>query len=87
MKYIVILLMLCLSACTSVPVVPKFPDSPGKNTLERCPKLQQLKDNPTLSDVSKTIAENYGTYYECAVKADMWIEWYQIQKKIYEDIK
>jgi hypothetical protein len=29
---------------------------------------------------------NYNTYYECAVKVDAWQEWYQIQKKIHEDI-
>ena len=87
MKYIIISLVVLLSACTAVPVVPNFPDTPGKNTLERCPNLKKLKEDPALSDVSKTIAENYGTYYECAVKVDVWIEWYHIQKKIYEDIK
>jgi len=30
---------------------------------------------------------NYGTYYECAVKTDAWIEWYQKQKIIFENIK
>ena len=27
------------------------------------------------------------TYYECAVKLDAWIKWYDIQKQIYQDIK
>ena len=76
-----------LSGCLATPpVLPKWPDPPGKDALVKCPNLQKLKDDPVLSEVSKTINNNYGEYYTCAVKADVWIEWYQIQKKIYEDI-
>jgi len=30
---------------------------------------------------------NYNTYYECALKHDAWIEWYQTQKNIFESVK
>jgi hypothetical protein len=33
------------------------------------------------------ITINYNTYYECAIKTDAWIEWYQKQKHIFESVK
>jgi hypothetical protein len=85
MKYTLLLTAVLLTGCsTVVPVTAKFPDPPGKNAQERCPQLQKLKDDPALSDVARTVTINYGTYYECAVKADAWQEWYEIQKRIFE---
>ena len=82
------MVVLALSACaTVVPVTAKFPAAPGQSYLQACPDLQKLKDAPQLSDVSKTISVNYGTYYECAVKTDAWIEWYQKQQQIFNNIK
>jgi hypothetical protein len=46
-----------------------------------------VSETPTLSDVAKTITNNYTTYYECAVKHDAFIEWYNIQKNIFESVK
>jgi len=85
------LLLLCaffaLTGCsTTVPVKMKFPEVPDK-LLQKCPQLQKLGEDVKLSDVSKTVTINYTTYYECAVKNDAWIEWYQIQKHIYESVK
>jgi hypothetical protein len=85
MKYALILTAAMLAGCsTVVPVTAKFPEPPGRNAQERCPQLQKLKDDPALSDIARTVTINYGTYYECAVKADAWQEWYQIQKRIFE---
>lgn len=85
MKYALILTATLLTGCsTVVPVTARFPDPPGRNAQERCPQLQQLKADPALSDVARTITVNYSTYYECAVKADTWQEWYQVQKNIFE---
>lgn len=84
MKYTLIILSLMLAGCsTTVPVKAKFPDMPAK-LLESCPQLQQLQSDAKLSDVSKTITINYSTYYECAVKHDGLVEWYKIQKTLYE---
>jgi len=55
--------------------------------MEKCPQLATVENGVKLSELTKTITMNYSTYYECAVKTDAWIEWYQIQKKIHEDIK
>ena len=85
MKYLLFLLV--LTGCsTTVPVTAKFPEVP-QMLLQKCPQLQKLSEDAKLSDVSKTVAVNYNTYYECAVKNDAWIEWYQIQKNIYESVK
>jgi hypothetical protein len=71
---------------TTVPVKAKFPDAPTQ-LMTKCPQLKKLNEQPKLSDISKTVAENYTTYYECAVKNDAWIEWYQVQKQIFESVK
>lgn len=87
MKKILLIVALLLTGCsTTVPVTSKFPDIPNR-LLERCPNLQKLNDETKLSDVAKTVTINYSTYYDCAVKHDAIVEWYQIQKKIYEGVK
>jgi hypothetical protein len=87
MKYTALLIVLLLAGCsTAVPVTAKFPDAPGRLATERCPNLQKLKDDARLSDVARTVTINYSTYYECAVKADAWQEWYEIQRRIFEGV-
>ena len=84
---IVVMLIFALTACsTVVPVVAKFPEAPRLG-LGVCPQLQTVEDGVKLSDLTKTVTINYGTYYECAVKSDQWNEWYQIQKRIFEGVK
>ena len=76
-----------LTGCsTVVPVKVKFPDVPEK-LIVKCPQLEKLSETPTLSDVAKTVTNNYTTYYECAVKHDAFVEWYNIQKNIFESVK
>ena len=82
-----VLVAFILAGCsTTVPVVAKFPDAPTR-AMHVCPQLEQLPNDAKLSDVARTVTNNYTTYYECAVKNDAWIEWYEIQKRIYEGIK
>lgn len=86
MFVIVVMLVLALTGCTTaVPVSAKFPDAPGKSAMEACPNLKKLEDGVKLSGVATTVTENYETYYGCAVKSDTWIEWYLIQKRIFEN--
>jgi hypothetical protein len=85
MKYLLSLLLLA-GCSTTVPVTAKFPEPP-KFSLQTCPQLQELKEGAKLSDVAKTVTINYTTYYDCAVKNDAWVEWYQIQKHIFESVK
>ena len=87
MKYLTCVLCILISGCsTVVPVTAKFPEASSKLQI-KCPQLEKLKDEAKLSEVSKTITMNYSTYYECAVKLDSWIEWYQVNKIIFEGIK
>jgi hypothetical protein len=82
---ITVMVVLALTGCsTVVPVAAKFPDAPGKLVSEPCPNLNKLKDDAALSDIARTVTENYTRYYECAVKLDAWIEWYSKQKIIFE---
>ena len=85
MKYL--LLVLILTGCsTTVPVTAKFPNVPER-LLVKCPQLEKLENEAKLSDISKTVINNYTTYYECAVKHDAFVEWYKIQKNIFESVK
>ena len=87
MKYIICFLLVLLTGCSSlVPVKAKFPDIPER-IMVKCPQLEKVSETPTLSDVAKTITNNYTTYYECAVKHDAFVEWYQTQKRIFESVK
>jgi starvation-inducible outer membrane lipoprotein len=88
MKYLIVLVAFFLTGCAtvSVPVKAKFPIMPD-TLLVKCPQLEQTKEDAKLSDISKVIAGNYTTYYECAVKHEAIVEWYKIQKTIYESVK
>lgn len=73
-----------MTGCTTVvPVTAKFPDVP-ETLLKPCPNLEKLNDGAKLSDVAKTVTVNYSTYYDCAIKHDGLVEWYKIQKHIFE---
>ena len=85
-KYLASLLLILMSGCsTVVPVTVKFPDAPDRIKI-KCPQLKTLNEEAKLSDIAKTVTENYTTYYECAVKHDAWIEWYETQKIILEKL-
>ena len=85
MRYILTLLL--LTGCsTTVPVTAKFPEVPAR-LLTSCPQLEKLEETAKLSNVATTVTSNYTTYYDCAVKNDAWIEWYQVQKTIFESVK
>jgi uncharacterized protein YceK len=86
MKYLLAISLLLSGCSTVVPVSNKFPEAPAK-IMKSCPDLKKLDDTSKLSGVSKTVTINYSTYYECALKLDSWIEWYNIQKKIPEGLK
>jgi hypothetical protein len=76
-----------LTGCsTVVPVKAKFPDMPERLMI-KCPQLEKVSETPTLSDVAKTITNNYTTYYECATKHDGFVEWYNIQKEIFNKVQ
>ena len=88
MKYVSLLLVFFLMACsTTVPVRQKFPDVP-KALIEKCESLKKIEgDRVAITEMLKVVVQNYGMYYECAAKVDGWNDWYLEQKRIYESIK
>lgn len=75
-----------LAGCTTVPVVAKFPQVP-ESLLAKCPALTTIPSNDTsIVDLTKIVTQNYTTYYECSTKIEGWIEWYNSQKKIFDEV-
>ena len=87
MKYLIFLFVLGLSACTTVPVTAEFPQAP-ELLMAKCPELKTIVgEKVTIVDFTRTVTENYTTYYECAARAEAWQEWYTQQKQIWEEVK
>jgi hypothetical protein len=88
MKKLLILSLLILNGCcTPVPVKMDFPEAP-KDLLEECPDLSQIDPKKKeLNDVLDSVTDNYMQYYDCKLKTEVWIEWYNNQKKIYDKVK
>ena len=86
MKHLIIVAVLLITGCTTVPVAIKFPDVP-KDMLEACPDLKLIPETTKLSEVLPTVVDNYGQYYTCKDTVDNWIDWYKAQKKIFDNIK
>jgi len=89
-KFLLVCAVLALTGCASqgVPIVAKFPDVP-QDLVTTCPDLAKLDPSKTLelSQVISGVVANYSQYYECKVKVDNWIEWYNTQKQIFDSIK
>jgi hypothetical protein len=85
---ILIVLAFLITACsTAVPVTQSFPQAPAV-LLEKCPELKTIQgEKITIIEFTRTISENYTTYYQCAGRTDAWIDWYVQQKKIWEQMK
>jgi hypothetical protein len=88
MKYVLLSLVLLLSACsTPVPVKQSFPVAP-QMLLERCPDLLTIDDGKnSMRDMLKVVIQNYALYYQCAEKTHGWQDWYGQQKKIHESVR
>lgn len=87
MRLAVLLLPLLLAGCLNTPVARHFPEVPD-DLMVACPALREVDPNTTkLSEVIGVVSENYGTYQECKIKVDGWIEWYKTQKSIFESVQ
>lgn len=77
-----------LAGCfASVPVKRNFPEVPVE-LMASCPELKTVEQGTTqLSKVITVVADNYSQYHECKIKVDTWIEWYNSQKKIFDEVK
>ena len=85
---IFIVLAFLITACsTAVPVTQNFPQAPDM-LKEKCPELKTIQgEKISIVDFTRVVSENYTTYYQCAARSDAWIDWYNKQKKIWEDVQ
>jgi hypothetical protein len=84
---LIVISAIFLTGCVSVPVKRSFPEAP-KELMTPCSELSKLKDGTTqISELLKVISENYGQYHECKIKNDLWIDWYNQQKKTFDSVK
>jgi hypothetical protein len=89
MKTIILGFSVLLVSCTTIPVNRDFPDAVPA-LQEKCPALSTVESTgkeTSITDLLKTVVKNYGSYYECANKVDGWNEWYNKQRKIFENVK
>lgn len=87
MKLILLSLVFLAGCHTTVPVKREFPKVPDDMKVA-CPELKLLESGEKkLSEVISSVAENYSRYHECRLKVDLWIEWYDKQKKTFESVK
>jgi hypothetical protein len=88
MRNLLLVSLLLLAGCaTSVPVTMSFPQVPEALT-KSCDRLEPLAaDKRELSDLLENTNDNYAKAKECNAKANAWKEWYETQKKIFEEIK
>ena len=82
----IIILMILIGCSTTVPVTAKFLQAPER-LMQKCPPLERLENEAKLSDVAKSVTNNYTKYHECSIQNDSRIEWYKTQKKIFESIE
>ena len=80
-KLLLLVPALLLTGCLTT--APKFPDLPSE-IAQTCPELKEAEKSPDMSKLLDTVVQNYGTYYECRVKIDAFIEWHKSQKKVYD---
>jgi len=88
MKLLIVSLVIILAGCsTTVPVARKFPEAP-QVLKEKCESLKLIQgDKVAITEMLKVIVHNYSLYHECSTKVEGWQEWYEAQKKIFNEVK
>jgi hypothetical protein len=88
MKALILSLAIVLAGCsTTVPVARKFPEAP-EVLKQKCERLKLIEgDKVAITEMLKVIVHNYSLYHECSTKVEGWQEWYETQKKIFNEVK
>lgn len=84
--FLIIIFVLLLSGCSTVPAKRNFPEIPVELSTP-CPTLLITESTTKLSDVVSIVTKNYEQYHECQIKSETWIDWYNSQKQIFESVK
>ncbi len=85
MKILAIFSLLLLSGCSTIGLLPKFPEVPDELT-KPCPDLIEMEPTVKMSYLLLTVTDNYTRYHECQQKVDLWNTWYKEQKANYGKI-
>jgi hypothetical protein len=88
MRNLLLASLVFLTGCaTSVPVTMSFPQVPDA-LAKPCDLLLPLDPNKKeLSDLLENTTDNYAKAKECHAKSKAWLEWYETQRKIFEEVK
>lgn len=81
----IVLLLLSISACQTVPVTKPFPVAPDVLLKEPSTPSNIPIDNSRLSEVLPIIIDNNTICGENYYLLKGWQKWYQETKKLYED--
>ena len=85
-KYLILMVLFLCGCSTTVPVTAKFPTLPQDLSV-MCPPLKKIPEEAKLSDITKTVTDNYQLYHLCSANNDALLEWITTQKKIFEEIQ
>lgn len=90
-QFAALILLMLLTGCAfmqkPVPVARNFP-AILEELMQECPDLKTVTVGTTkLSEVLGVVTENYGQYRECQLKVDLWRDWYEKQKQIFDGVK
>ena len=88
MRNLFLISLLLLTGCaTSVPVTMSFPQVPDALS-KPCDLLLPLDiTKKDLTDLLENTTDNYAKAKECHAKSKAWLEWYETQRKIFEEVK
>ena len=90
-KLTILLACVMLAGCSVTKYLPtwrSFPEQKDKTLLESCPELKKIEgDQIAITQLLKAVVDNYNLYYECSLKNDNWITWYNENKKKWETHK
>lgn len=88
MRKLLLISVLLLTGCaTAIPVKMSFPQLPEALTKPCDRLLPMAADKRELSDLLENTTDNYAKAKECNAKANAWKEWYDTQRKIFEEVK
>lgn len=86
-NFFLISILLLTGCATSVPVTMSFPQVPDALS-KPCDLLLPLDpDKKDLTDLLENTTDNYAKAKECHAKSKAWLEWYETQRKIFEEVK
>lgn len=85
-KILIVVSAMLLAGCTTtVPVKRTFPEAPPA-LLEPPAPLRTLEPNARLSRIVEASVENMGSYHVISEKYRAWQEWYNTQKRIFNEV-